>query len=836
MENMIFDPLSNQTVNGQVTRTPFPNNTIPTSRLDPVALKIQAMLPNPTIPGVLLNWNETYTTPSEYDIPSIKIDQNFGYKSKLSFYFARFMRYELARDDGLSVPITNTHDRHIHAYTERLNYDYTVTPTFLIHSVFGYVRHIHDDSYMPGTYNYDPLAGLGLAGNYTPGMPAFLSLVSADGGGMGASYNLGMGRFQEVYNEKPTAAISGTLIRGDHTYKMGGEWRNDPLIYKDLRDAPSYTFAPDQTALPYLQSSNIGGASIGLPYASFLLGLASSASINGSAAPESRKNSWGLYVQDTWRITRKLTLDYGLRWDYQPAPREMNNRDGMFGPTIPNPSAGGLLGGMVYEGYGPGRCDCSFTTTYPYAVSPRLGIAYQIAPKTVLRGGWALEYGPGTFGGQSIADGVGWNTLTFSPASFGQPGATFAQGLVYNLADLFSVSLNPGLFPNPGSINSPPYYEDRNGGRPPRIDQWNISLQREITKNLIVEASDVGNHGSWLQGNSLLNLNALTPQRIASFGLNINSAADQQLLISPLNSALAASRGFSKPPYTGFPLTLTVAQALRPYPQFGTIPVDYAPLGDSWYDGLQVKVTKRSSWGLTASSAFTWSKSLDLGAETYNGGGVINDVYNRPNQKALSSADQPFVLVTSINYQVPKPNLPNRYVRAVLRDWTISTVLSYGSGALIPTPTAQNNLSSYLFQSTLMTRIPGVDPYTTNLNGPLDPTKEFVLNPKAWAEPGTGQWGYGAPYYSDYRYRRTPNEQGAFGRIFRVREKMTLELRVEFENIFNRLVFPNPSASNALATQVVNAQGVGTSGFGFISTSAGVGGQRTGQAVARFQF
>jgi len=95
MENMIFDPLSNQTVNGQVTRTPFPNNTIPISRLDPVALKIQAMLPNPTIPGVLLNWNETYTTPSEYDIPSFKIDQNFGYKSKLALYFARFMRYEL---------------------------------------------------------------------------------------------------------------------------------------------------------------------------------------------------------------------------------------------------------------------------------------------------------------------------------------------------------------------------------------------------------------------------------------------------------------------------------------------------------------------------------------------------------------------------------------------------------------------------------------------------------------------------------------------------------------------------------------------------------------------
>ena len=558
---------------------------------------------------MLLNWEDKYTTPSEYDVPSIKIDQNFGYKSKLSFYFARFMRYELAREDGLQVPISETRDRHIHAYTERLTYDYSATPTLLLHSVFGYVRHIHDDSYQPGTLNYDPLAGLGLVGNFTPGMPSFNGLTSANGGGMGSSYGLGMGRFQEVYNEKPTAAISGTLVRGDHTYKIGGEWRNDPLIYKDLRDAPSYTFAPDQTALPYLSSSNVGGASIGLPYASFMLGLTSSATISAESALESRKNSWGLYLQDTWKVTRKLTLDYGLRWDYQPAPHEMNYRNGMFGPTIPNPSAGGLLGGMVYEGWGAGRCDCVFTTTYPYAVSPRLGIAYQIAPKTVLRGGWALEYGPGAFGGESSTQGVGWNTLNFSPVSFGQPATTFATGLVYNLSDLYNLSLSPGLLPQAGTINSPPYYQDRNGGRPPRIDQWNISLQREITKNLAVEASDVGNHGSWLQGNSLINFNALSTDRIASFGLNINSAADQQLLISPLNSALAAARGFNKPPYAGFPMTLTVAQALRPYPQFGSIPVHYAPLGDSWYDGLQVKVTKRTSYGLTAARSWGTMRS-----------------------------------------------------------------------------------------------------------------------------------------------------------------------------------------------------------------------------------
>jgi hypothetical protein len=836
MENMIFDPLTNQTVNGQITRTPFPANAIPISRLDPVSLKIQAMLPQPTRSGVLLNWEQKYTVPAEYDVPSITIDQNFGYNMKLAFYFARFMRYEQARTDGLQVPITDTRDRHIHAYTERLNYDYTVSPTLLLHSVFGYVRHVHDDSYQPGVLSYDPLAGLGLIGNYTPGMPSFNGLSSSNGGGMVAAYGLGMGKFTEVYNEKPTAAISGTLIRGNHTFKTGGEWRNDPLIYKDLTAAPTYGFSPNQTALPYLQSATIGGGGIGLPYASFLLGLTNSASISAEAAPESRKNSWGLYLQDTWKITRKLTLDYGLRWDYQPAPHEINYRNGMFGPTIPNPSAGGLLGGMVYEGYGPGRCNCVFTTTYPYAVGPRLGIAYQIAPKTVLRGGWAIAYGGGAYGGESTAQGVGWNTLNFAPVSFGAQATTLRTGLIYNLADLYSVSLSPGLQPQAGTINSPPYYQDRNGGRPPRINQWNISLQREITQNLIVEVSDVGNHGVWLQGNSLLDLNALSTQRIASFGLDINNAADRSLLNSPVNSALAAARGFSKLPYAGFPATLTVAQTLRPYPQFGSIPIHYAPLGDSWYDGLQAKVTKRTSYGLTASGAFTWSKTLDLGAENSTGGGVINDVFNRPNQKALSAADQPFVFVTSINYRVPRPSVGNRLVRAALRDWTASVVLSYASGALIATPTAQNNLSTLLFRSTLSNRVPGVPLYTTDMNGPLDPTTQFVLNPKAWSDPAAGQWGYSAPYYSDFRARRTPNETGAFGRLFQIREKMNFELRIEFTNLFNRLVFPGASASNALATQVVNAQGIGSSGFGFIQTGSGVGGQRQGQLVARFQF
>ena len=832
MENMIFDPLSNQTVNGQVTRTPFPGNTIPQARLDPVAVKLQAFLPAATQGGVVNNWHQMFSYPEHRQVPSIKIDHNVGIKSKFSFYLSRYLWTALASMDGLPVPITSTRDRWVHPFTARLNYDYMASPTLLIHAGVGYVHHVHDDGYLSEVLNYDAVAGLGLVGGFTKGMPTFGGLSSSSGGG---SPSFGMGNWARMYSEKPTMVLSGTLVRGNHSYKAGGQWRNDPWISKSMTGVASYGFSNTETALPYLQTTNIGGGSIGLPYASFLMGLVHSATIPAMNQPEYRKNSWGLYVQDTWKITRKLTLDYGLRWDYQQAPEEMNYRNSMFGPSIPNPSAGGLLGGMVYEGYGPGRCNCRFTSVYPFAVGPRLGIAYQIAPKSVLRAAWGIEYGNTPDGGNATGLGVGWNDLTWSSTSFGDPANILRNGLQYNKADFFAVTLDPGMRPSPGQINSPPYYLDRNGGRPPRFNQWNLSLQREITKNLSIQAAYVGNRGIWLQANGLIDRNALTPQRIAAAGLDINSAADRTLLTSTLNSALAASRGFSKLPYPTFPNTLTVAQSLRPYPQFGTISTQWAPLGKTWYDGLQVQVTKRASHGLYATEAFTWAKTQTMGAETFSGGGVVNDVFNRRNQKALSANDLPFVSVTTFTFRMPQLG-PNRLVRNVVGGWTASAILEYMSGALIAVPSAQNNLSSLLFRGTLSNRMPGQALFLTNPNGPLDPNKQFFLNPKAWSDPAAGQWGFSAPYYSDYRWRRTPWEQGSVGRSFALKEGMTLECRLDFQNVFNRPAFGAPSAGNALSTQVTNAAGLPTSGFGYINVSSGLGGARRGQLVVRLQF
>ena len=193
------------------------------------------------------------------------------------------------------------------------------------------------------------------------------------------------------------------------------------------------------------------------------------------------------------------------------------------------------------------------------------------------------------------------------------PRSPFKDGLQYNSADLYVASLDPGIRPSPGQINAPPTFLDPSGARPGRINQWNIAIQREFFNDLSVEVAYVGNRAVWLQADGMLDLNALTEDRLTGFGLNVNNAADRTLLTSAMSSPQVQARGFQLP-YHGFPANLTLAQALRPYPQFSSIGTRWAARGNTWYDSLQVKVTKRYSHGLTMTGGFTWQKELVLGA------------------------------------------------------------------------------------------------------------------------------------------------------------------------------------------------------------------------------
>jgi hypothetical protein len=254
----------------------------------------------------------------------------------------------------------------------------------------------------------------------------------------------------------------------------------------------------------------------------------------------------------------------------------------------------------------------------------------------------------------------------------------------------------------------------------------------------------------------------------------------------------------------------------------------WAPLGNNWYDSLQIKATKRYSHGFDFTAAFTWAKELATGQG-------VNDTFNRPNQKSLVGTSQPFLLSVGFNYELQKMT-DSKIVRSAVGGWTLGGVLRYTSGMPIPVPGSTSSLNSLVFQSTRMNRVPGQPLFLKDLNCHcIDPNKDFVLNPNAWADVPQGQWGFSAPYYNDYRYARQPSEQLSLGRIFRVAEKFRLQVRGEFFNVFNRVVMPNPSAGNPLQTQLRNAAGVPTSGFGRIDAST-VSGQRNGQIVARVEW
>jgi len=833
----IYDPSTDRTQNNVPVRDPFPGNIIPLSRMDPVALAIQKLIPVPQIQSAQpINnyWNFTPTR-KIMSIPSVKLDQMFG-NARLSFYFSHERVDKDNGPDGWPSPISVWRYQNIRSNTTRLNFDEPLTATIFLHMGAGVMWYRNPDEEIGK--NFDATT-LGLPGPVGLGFPHIgLNNISPTGS---LSFGTGM---NILYVTKPTAVQSLSWVHGNHTYKFGGEWALEATVKRTLNGGVgSFTFGSAETGYPVSMSLN--GGYIGNGYASFLLGLVDNASMGPYGGVNYRRPVWGFYAQDTWKITRKITLDYGIRYDLQPVQHEEYYREASFDPTAPNPTVGGLPGAIKYDGWGPGRCNCNLTPTYPYGIGPRVGLAWQILPKTVLRVGWGVSYARTANEGDNVAysAGFGFNTLNYASPGTGQAAFLLKNGIPYNLSDLLANTQIPGLRPlnpsaAPATLDIP--FIDPNAGRPPRIQQYNVTLQRELSRDLVVQGAYVGNRAVWLENDSLIDYNMLTPQRLAAFGLNLNNAADRTLLTSQIGSTTAKARGFFAP-YPGFPSTSTVAQALRPFPQFGTISSLWAPLGNSYYDAMQISVVKRASHGIDASLAYTWSKNL---TNTYNeadGSIFINNPATRANAKSFSPNDQPKVLALGFGYELPVFGLDrkSRIARTALKGWSLRGVFRYASGLPIAVPTAQSNLNAYLFRNTTADRVPGVPLFLKNLNCDcFDPNKTLVFNPAAWVDPPTGQYGTSAPYYNDYRYQRRPKESASLAKTMRVRERYRIDFRAEFFNIFNRTVTPNPTGTNAkLATLYNPVTGALQQGFGWINPNqAQVGTPRTGQLVLRLNF
>ena len=218
-------------------------------------------------------------------------------------------------------------------------------------------------------------------------------------------------------------------------------------------------------------------------------------------------------------------------------------------------------------------------------------------------------------------------------------------------------------------------------------------------------------------GGNLISYNAINPSVYQKLGLDITNATTRTLLTSSITSPLAVAAGFTKP-YANFPDTGTVIQSLRPFPQYNGIGSLWAPLGASWYNALQAKLTKRYSHGLTMTGAYAFSKTLD----SFSGAG---NIFDRSTFKSLSPNDRPHILSFSIDYTIPAFGFigKNRIARTVLAGWTIGSISQYGSGPLLGAPGSNNSIGTYLpGQGTRQFRVPGVPLYLKNLNcGCIDP-------------------------------------------------------------------------------------------------------------------
>jgi hypothetical protein len=861
--NEIFDPKSRTTApNGAGVADPFPNNIIPKDRFSPVAVAIQNLLPPLSNGNLYANYNGYNLGERITDVPSVKIDQLLGARQKLSFYYqhtntnAQFTTPN-GNADGLPDLLTGARGSiPIGGPVFRFNYDYTITPTLLAHLGGGYsMIYFYDDG--PYTRSgktvncLDMLQLQGCLGSFN--FPTIIAGNVTSPTNLGGMQQLGNAlAHTHTHVERPAANANLTWIKGNHTYKAGAEAWWQAYIQAPptgvglnfagltLNGVPNSSSGSVTTAgATGVPAALVTGAfSAGFPYANFLLGDVTSATQYAPVDSRMGKSQWGVFLQDSWKVTRRLTLDYGLRWDYATVPTEQHGRSADLGINTPNPAAGGRPGAAIFQA----TCHCTFASPYPYGIGPRVGVAYSLDDKTVFRGGWGFIYGyPADLTLQNTANITNTPTGINSYLTLNQPG-TIPQPVWPNF--------DPGQTPLPGATTSGfLQYIDPQAARLPRQNQWSIGVQREITHDTVIEAAYVGNRGVWWTGGTSTGtvgpygfINQVSPQAFATYGLSpYTNPADNLLLGQTLASAAVIGRVGNIVPYSGYASSNTLINALRPFPQFSTIVVNNSPTGKTWYDSLQMKGTKRLSHGLQINGTFTWSKAM---------------VAIRPNlfvgsNKALQTTDQPFLFNANIVYTTQK-YFSNHVAAAVTKDWSIGAFLQYGSGLPLTPPAATN--TNYIGGSEQY-RVPGQPLFLKNLNcGCINPYTDIVLNPAAWQNPANGTFGPATgTLYGDFRQARRPLENMNLGRTFRFKERYSFQIRAEFVNIFNRTQIGNPSTSAPSAAPSKNAYGQYSAGFGVInltvagartapgSTLNAVVGQiyqlpRTGTLIARFTF
>jgi hypothetical protein len=793
----IYDPTNYTVSNGTYTRVAFPGNIIPTNRFDAVAKNVEQYYPLPDITGTngtqINNYYAAGTAPYNIDQYDLKFDQILSDKQRFS------IRWSIRNPTSIPATLfpsniaiaqnaaTNKQD----ALGGAVDYVYSASPTDVLEFRYGISRIVYGVSTRADGFNPTQL-----------GFPSYLAAQANAltfpgfevsgyiGVGDGSQLSLGgLGMMSQIW------ALSNTKVFSRHTLKFGVETR---LLANDVdqmgRSTGDFSFAATLTQGPNALTAS---STAGDPFASFLLGLGSGTVTHNFKIVDTISHYWAGYVQDDWKATDRLTLNLGLRYDLFLPRTERHNRETYLDFTDPSPLAGpaglpNLKGGLAYVGVnGAPR---SQNPTYCTNFAPRVGFAYQLSKKLVVRVGAGLFYTDSPAEAAATINPTGWRTdssyvgtadgvTPYNYLSNPFPGGSFLPVSGNSLGLLTSVGT---------SIAAPQRWSPT-----PYSENWDFDVQYELPGEWMVDAAYVASHGVDLtttgQDNQL-------PASYMSMG--------SQLLTTVPNTfygLITTSGSLSGQ-------TVQLRYLLAPFPQFTGVQVVNAQGATSLYNSLQLRLQKRFSQGLTLLVSYTASKMMDDASSNntsnFNGTGTNQDAYNWRGDWSLSTADVSQRFVTSFVYSLPFGRGRrfgahwNGFVDGVLGGWQTNGILTAQTGA----PVALS--ASSVCQIFCSGERPNSNGQNAALSSSVVNRLNEYFNVADFSQPAAYTFGDVSRTLPNIRNPGLVNLDFSLFKSFRLTEKVRLEFRAETFNAFNSVQFGGPNGS------------VSSSSFGVITSQA----------------
>jgi len=821
---IIYDPLTtrpNPSGSGFV-RDPFPGNVIPPNRISKVARNLASFIPKPDAQrsGADGLANYQYTSPIFTWARQLttKIEHKLTDKASLTGMYLyqpdnEQDRHAWAEQNPFADPGQGLERRRVHIVS--LNNTLIPNPTTTMTFRYGWTR--FEDFQLP--FSYD-LASLGFPNSFVKDV-AYQKFPSGTIDGYGPTDG---SRIFGNRGYSPTTydswAVNGSVSKfvGRHTFKFGADFRRISAFTLTYGDASGdFRFDKEWTQSdPFVARSNEGNG-----FASFLLGLPSGNPGNVSSAPVSTPldafiHYYAAYAQDDFRLNSKLTLNFGLRYEYEAGLREKENRFTVaFDRNAVSPLAAktglDLRGGLRYagqDGFPDYQGDPSKTK-----FSPRVGLAWSLNEKTAVRGGYGLFWSP-------------WIYISPGTVNYGQIGYT-RETFVDQSSRLIPTAALDNPFPN-GLLNPVGntlglltgvggqidfVTQDR---KSPYVQQYSADLQRELRGDVAVSIGYIGSRGDNLgyggAGAAFVNINQLRPEQLAL------GAALQEQVPNPF-FGIPEAGAFSTSP------TIARGQLLRPFPQFGNVRDRQTSGARSRYHAVVMKLEKRQSHGWGGRFHYTWSRLDDdvFGEPTYyvaqNQGGRPLNNYDLAAEYSRSLLDSPHRVVLSPILELPfgegKPWATHGLPNAVAGGWTVSAIATYESG--FPENIVQNADNTGSFSGVQRPNWTGVDPVTAGST--VDRLNNYI-NPAAYKAAAPFTFGTGARTDPRIRTPFRTNYDVVLAKTIGLRSGLKAQIRIEMLNATNNPKFVSGGDSR-----------FGRSSFGTITSQAGF--PRTGQFLLR---